>query len=235
MPRRSATEDFRKPLHRAIETILRALDGAFLLRSKCYFGGGTSVALLLGEFRESLDIDFLCSDRGGFRALREAVGVKSLGAIARQGLTLAREVRADRDGIRTFVAVGETRIKLEIILEARLDLSGSMNARFGVPVLDRECLVAEKFLANADRGMDDSTFARDLVDLAFLAAIEKRATLRAGLERAEEAYGSAARAGLARSLDRMTRRRGRMAECARILGVDDLRTLKKGIARLRLI
>src|SRR5438309_7572594 len=105
---------FRKAHHRAIAGILQRLDADFLLRSRCFFGGGTCLALLLDEYRESRDIDFLCSDREGFRALREAVRVDSLGHLARRKMPLAREVRADRDGIRTFVAVGELRIKLEV-------------------------------------------------------------------------------------------------------------------------
>ena len=233
MPRTRKQLEFKRPFHRVIADILHRLDGPFLLRSRCYFGGGTSLSLLLGEFRESRDIDFLCSDREGFRSLREAVRLDSLGSIARGDLALAREVRAERDGIRTFIAIGETRIKLEIILEARLDLSGDMDTRLGVPVLHRDCLVAEKLLANSDRGLDDSTYARDLVDLAFLAASETRATLDEGLKRAEGAYGAAVRAGLARSLERLTRRRGRIAECARILGVEDRETLKKGLAVLQ--
>lgn len=232
MPRPGPTR-FRRPLHRTVAGLLEELDGDFLLRSGCFFGGGTCLALLLDEFRESRDIDFLCSSREGFRALREVVGVQSLGPLARRELPLAREVRADRDGIRTFLAAGETRIKFEIILEARLDLSGSIDRRLGVPVLDLACLAAEKLLANADRGMDDATYARDLIDLAFLHAHEGRKTLDAGMERAETAYGSAVRAGLARSLERLAARRGRLAECARVLAVEDLETLKKGLAALR--
>lgn len=34
--------------------------------------------------------------------------------------------------------------------------------------LDIECVAAEKFLANADRGLDESTKSRDAIDLATL-------------------------------------------------------------------
>ncbi|MGH8194109.1 MAG: nucleotidyl transferase AbiEii/AbiGii toxin family protein [Woeseiaceae bacterium] len=40
----------------------------------------------------------------------------------------------------------------------------------GIPTLRRECAIAEKFLANADRGLDESILSRDLVDLFFIAA-----------------------------------------------------------------
>lgn len=38
---------------------LRALDAAALTRAECYFGGGTRIALALGEYRESADVDFV--------------------------------------------------------------------------------------------------------------------------------------------------------------------------------
>jgi len=122
--------------HRTLATVFASMDADFLLSACCFFGGGTQIALMLEEFRESRDIDFLCSDRAGFRRLREAISEHSLGPILRQPIALAREVRADRDGIRTFLAVGDTRIKFEIVLEARLDLTGSIQAAFGLPALD---------------------------------------------------------------------------------------------------
>lgn len=224
---------FRRPHHRLVGEILEDLDGAFLRDSGCFFGGGTCITLQLDEYRESRDIDFLCSSREGFRALRETVSATSLGRLARKRVSLAREIRSDRDGIRTFVAAGEARIKLELILEARIDLSGSMDRTLGVPVLDLDCLVAEKFLANTDRGLDDATHARDLIDLAFLAAHHGRKRLTAGLAKAEEAYGAAVLRGLTSALGQMTVRRGHLAYCARALGIEDLRTLKKGLAALR--
>src|SRR3990170_6388137 len=147
--------------------------------------------MTLGEYRESRDIDFLCSSRVGFRSLRETVTDRSLGAIFRQSVDLARDVRADRDGIRTFLNVGDVPIKLEIILEARIDLEGAIDKTLGIPTLRRECAIAEKFLANADRGLDESTLSRDLVDLAFIAAHAGRPPLEEGMEIAEQAYGTA--------------------------------------------
>ena len=94
---------FHREYHRAIAVTLAELHAPLLLEARCYFGGGTLIALSFGEFRESRDIDFLCSDRAGFRKLRETVTNESLGSIARKPIKLAREVRADRDGIRTFI------------------------------------------------------------------------------------------------------------------------------------
>jgi len=89
--------------HHAVDKALVALNGAFLGRAKCYFGGGTRVVLELKEYRESADIDFLCSDRTGYRALRSTITNDSLGEICTRPIKLAREVRADQYGIRTVL------------------------------------------------------------------------------------------------------------------------------------
>jgi Nucleotidyl transferase AbiEii toxin, Type IV TA system len=225
--------DFRRPYHRAIAQILEALNPTFLEHAQCYFGGGTCISLMLDEYRESRDIDFLCSNRSGFRQLRETVRETSLGSLLRRPLTLAREVRADRDGIRTFFSVGDLRIKFEIILEARIDLRAAPRRFVGVPLLDLDCVVAEKFLANADRGLDDSTKARDFVDLAFLAAHYGGGSLETGLRLAEVAYGKAIRHYFDLSFARISADSRYLLRCARALGIEDIATLRKGVARLR--
>jgi hypothetical protein len=207
------------------------MNADFLAAAGCFFGGGTRLAMSLGEYRESRDIDFLCSDRAGVRALRETVDTRSLGAVLRRPLELARDVRMDRDGIRTFLVVDGARLKLEIVFEGRIDVAGVLDPMFGVAVLRPQHAVAEKFLANADRGLDESTLARDLIDLAFVAARLDERTLESGLELAEQAYGAAVRRYLRASLDAF-RSRTRAAHCIQSLAVDDTATLRKGLRTL---
>jgi len=225
--------EFHRPHHRAVAALLRALNPEFLSRAECWFGGGTQIALTLGEYRESRDIDFLCSSRKGFRLLRETVTETSLGALARKPIALARELRADRDGIRGFLKHGDARIKFEIVLEARIDLDGRLDKRLGVPVLSPECVAAEKFLANADRGLDTSTSSRDAIDLAFLAAAHGAKALVPGLRLAESAYGKEVTRRLIAVLGLFGTKRGYAAECARALGIEDLSTMRRGLAMLR--
>lgn len=224
--------EYRRPHHRLIGRVLKKMDAGFLAQAECYFGGGTLLAMTLAEYRESRDIHFLCSSRDGFRLLRETVTDRSLGAILRQPVDLAREVRADRDGIRTFLKVDDVPIKFEIILEARIDLEGAIDEALGVPTLHREYAVAEKFLANADRGLDESTLSRDLVDLSFIAAHAGRPPLEKGMEIAEQAYGTAIRRSLRSSLDGFKGNRSRANAHTRSLGVDDRQTLRKGLQLL---
>ena len=46
--------------------MLAALHGDTLRQHGCLFGGGTCIALRYGEYRESVDIDFLVSDAAGY-------------------------------------------------------------------------------------------------------------------------------------------------------------------------
>lgn len=94
--------------HVRVAVVLEALDGELLRTLGCLLGGGTAIVLRFGEYRESLDVEFLVADRAGYRELRKRlVGAESLAAIARPGVELAllREVRADQYGIRTLVEV----------------------------------------------------------------------------------------------------------------------------------
>jgi hypothetical protein len=225
--------EFRRPYHRSVARLLGAFDAGFLERAGCYFGGGTQIALALAEFRESRDIDFLCSRRDGFRLLREAVDEHSLGALLSKPVALAREVRADRDGIRTFLCEGEARVKLEIVFEARIEVSGALDRRLGVPALGLDAMVAEKFLANADRGLDESSASRDMIDLAFLAAARGAPALEPGYRLAETAYGRAVARYTRLVLDKFAAQRRYAAQCARALGVDDTAKLRKGLGLLR--
>jgi hypothetical protein len=227
-----STREFRRPHHRAIARALRALDPTFLADAGCFFGGGTQLAMTLGEYRESRDIDFLCAQRRGVRALRETVSDRSLGSVLRSPLELAREVRTDRDGVRTFFIVDGIRLKFEIVFEGRIDLGGGFDKSLGVPALGPKHAVAEKLLANADRGLDESTLARDLIDLAFAAVGFDKATFDGGLALAEQAYGTAVRRYLSESLGAF-RSRTRAAHCIQSLAVDDTPTLRKGLRMLR--
>ena len=94
----------------------------------------------------------------------------SFGDLFHKDIELVREIRADMYGIRTFLLVDDQPLKFEIISEGRIDLGGVATEPFPVRLLDRSSCFAEKLLANADRGRDESTRSRDIIDLAFMSA-----------------------------------------------------------------
>lgn len=218
-----------RPRHKTVLAALHALDAEFLARGECFFGGGTRIVLALGEYRESADVDFLCANREGYRALRSTVSDMSLGRIAKPGLKLAREVIADRYGIRTFLDVAGEKLKLEIILEGRIGLSGGAENGLPVPALDAASCCAEKFLANADRWGDESVLGRDAIDLAFMAARWGREPLRAGVATATEAYGKVVGSDAKRAATKMLQRADWRRRCVAALSVSDTRTLLAGL------
>jgi hypothetical protein len=213
---------FERPHHLRIAAVLEALDGTALAAHHCYFGGGTAIVLLRGEYRESADLDFLVSDLAGYRALRQRLtGSNGLAALTRAGVQLetTRAVRADQYGIRTLVAAGRVEIKLEIVFEARLalDAPGPDDAVCGVATLTQTDLAASKLLANSDRWGDDAVYSRDLIDLAMLAPPRK--VRLAALEKARAAYGGAIDRDLGRAIEQLKRRRGRLEQCMAALGM----------------
>ena len=106
---------YRIARHNAIHKTLLQFDKAFLLDNKVLFGGDTRIAMELDEFRESVDIDFVCPSIESYRAVRSAVSPSSFGDLVNGELELIREIRADRYGVRTAIKVNDTPIKLEFI------------------------------------------------------------------------------------------------------------------------
>lgn len=209
---------FEHPHHQRVAHILRALDPDLLMRARCYFGGGTAIALQLGEYRESVDVDFLCSDKDGYRLLRNAIAPPTLGAVLRTPVRHVRDVRTQRDKISTFLEVDRTPVRVEFVLEARIDISGAMDPLLGVPVLDRNDMYAEKLLANADRALDRSQMSRDLIDLAMM--INAWGPIPpAALAKAEAAYGQAIVDYFDRGLTLLRDDRYR-SECLAAMGMD---------------
>ena len=97
---------FQREHHNEILAALRCIDGNLLLDAECYFGGGTAIVLNLDEYRESVNIDFLCASNEGYRKLREAVwGRPDLNGLLlpEAKLETLRDVRADQYGIRTLI------------------------------------------------------------------------------------------------------------------------------------
>ena len=161
--------NFKRPHHQKIEKLLQSINPDVLTHTECFFGGGTSISLMLGEFRESVDVDFMCSSIEGYRYLRNIGNFdKDLGELFQTDVSYLRPVRRDQYGIRTVIEVDGTPIKFEIVCEGRISISGTKHDFFGIPTLDRESLFAEKILANTDRWADKSVLSRDIIDLAMM-------------------------------------------------------------------
>lgn len=214
------------------------MDAALLATNHCYFGGGTAMALRYGEYRESVDIDFLVSDNDGYRALRQLMtGVGGLRTLMREDSQVlqSREVKADRYGLRTMVEVAGSSIRLEIVSEGRIefDIPGQADHILGVACLTPLDMAASKLLANSDRWRDDAISSRDLIDLAMMRP--GRALMKLAIEKARAAYGDAIERDLGRAIALVSGTDGRLERCMRQMNIEipkaELRTRINALAR----
>jgi hypothetical protein len=211
---------FEREHHRQVATVLESLDPGLLIANGCLFGGGTAIVLRHGEYRESVDVDFLVSSHEGYREIRQLVTRgKGVNALARAGAKLdeARELRADQYGLRTRVRVLETEIKFEIVFEARIALerSGVDDRICGIATLTPTDMAATKLLANSDRWRDDAVHSRDLIDLAMMQPPRK--VLKAAREKARSAYGDSIDRDLSGAIERFADGPERLDQCMRAL------------------
>lgn len=215
---------FERPHHNQIAQALRSLNAPLLRENNCLFGGGTVIALRYGEYRESVDIDFLVSDIGSYRNLRQLLnGPGGIQAIVREGsmpLTQTREVRADQYGIRTMLLIEQQPIKFEIVLEGRIELESPMacdDEICGIATLTPLDMATSKLLANSDRWRDDGVFSRDLIDLAMMNLSLQ--LLRRAVTKAEQAYGQSVLQDLDRAINSMRERHGWLERCMQAMAM----------------
>lgn len=150
-------------------------------------------------------------------------------------MTLVREARVDRYGIRMAIDIDGQPMKLEIVGEGRIDLVGADDAALPVARLSDEDLVAEKLLANEDRLWDDSALGRDVMDLLLLE--HALGGLPAGAwEKARNAYGPSVESAWPRALERLRARpeqRRRAYEAMGVTAAARARSSRRGSARYR--
>ena len=164
---------FRREQHRKVLALLQVFDSPKLSHCKFLFGGGTRIVLDLEEYRESHDIDFLCSDAEGYAELRFEASTKGYDALlkadSRHGLHFPREMKIDQYGIRFPAEIEGSLIRVELIREARIDLNPGVRPDWSpVDCMGVSDCYAEKILANSDRWADRQVFSRDLIDLSAL-------------------------------------------------------------------
>lgn len=149
--------------HEAIKYALSHFNLSYLQEHNILFGGGTRIALELNEFRTSVDIDFLCPDKNSYRAVRSQARSNSLGDLISSPIRLKREVRTDRDAVRTIIEAKECLIKVEFVAFDNYNLKAADDVKWGVPIIDVNSCYITKILANADRFREP--VKKDIVDL----------------------------------------------------------------------
>lgn len=229
---------FKRQHHIQIANVLQSLDSSILDQYRCYFGGGTAIVLSRDEYRESIDIDFLVSDKAGYQKIRQLLTSQGIKAIARPGMSIetVRDIRADQYGIRTMLRAGVAEIKFEIVFEARIQLEvpSSELKICGISPLTLLDMATTKLLANSDRWNDSAVNSRDIIDLAMLGL--SNSELNLAIEKASEAYGESITRDLTKAIDALEQRKDRLEECMRNLKINTVpkAVLWSEIRKLRL-
>jgi hypothetical protein len=230
---------FERPHHQRIAQVLLTLNGTLLREHNSLFGGGTAIALRFGEYRESVDIDFLVSDLTSYRNLRllatGSLGIMALFQTHHGSISQIRDVRADQYGIRTMLLVAGKPVKFEIILEGRISLDppGVNDQICGIATLSPLDMVASKLLANSDRWADEGVFNRDLIDLAMMQPPKQM--FQKAISKAEQAYGEAISRDIVKAFEKFQQRPDWLERCmlamevniARAVLWQRIRTLRK--------
>lgn len=218
---------FSRSHHQLIASALGCLDAKRLFEQGCRFAGGTALALRFGEYRESVDIDFVICDPGAYRDLRSACRSRGLEAIALPGQRAVTSdgMSIDQYGIRTRLHVAGASLKFEIIREARITLDAPTRNDhvLGMATATLTDQVAMKMLANSERWADSSVFSRDILDLAMITP--RGATLTAALHKASAAYGSDVARDLDRAIVALLEDQIRLQRCQDALTMDQPRAL----------
>lgn len=213
---------FRRGHHRDIGLILSNLNTQLFREHQCYFGGGTAIVLMHGEFRESVDMDFLVADSNCFRELRLLAKAGFSNFLRANAISIApqRELKIDQYGIRAQIALGERGVKFEIIHEGRIQFETPKisDQICGITTLTALDLIASKLLANSDRWADAGVFSRDLIDLAMMTPSPK--LLRSGLEKAESAYGNSVARDLQSAIARLQANPDILDRCISVMGIE---------------
>jgi Nucleotidyl transferase AbiEii toxin, Type IV TA system len=228
---------FEREAHRAVLEVLRLLRADLFRRRRVLFGGGTRIVLDLGEYRESRDVDFLCSDPQGYADLRFEASRQGYPALfTAEGLQLLqfpREMRIDQYGIRFNGILGPTALRIELIREARIELGPPERPAWSpVDCLSVADCYAEKLLANADRWADRQILSRDLMDLAAL-RVHHGPVPASAWTKVEAAYKSAAAADLRKALDLVDGNPPYRQRCLQSLTISNPAKILEGLELLR--
>ncbi len=219
---------FNRPHHQQIAKVLESLNADLLKQYNCLFAGGTAIALRYGEYRESVDIDFLVSDLASYRHLRNLVREQGLQALMRSpaaGQLQTSDICSDQYGIRTKVFVEGKPIKFEIVLEGRIALANprKKDSIAGVATLTRLDMAASKLLANSDRGLDRGMHCRDVIDLAMLNL--SKTEFADAITKTKVAYGEAILKDLSKVIDRLGEANGLLERCMKAMDISVPRAL----------
>lgn len=174
---------FKIPRHNIIWAVISdMLDKKMLRDHGILFAGGTLCSMRYGEYRESVDLDFLCADKNSFNSFR--ANFSDVGKFI-----YARNPKITKDRVQLWITTTDDRpLKVDFFYEERLQPTAS--DFHGVEALDHASLMGCKLMAYCDRGMDLSERGKDFIDLIAIDLQAPAETFENAWELAWNAYGT---------------------------------------------
>ena len=157
---------YKRKHHQVIAKLLTCFNSEYLNENNILFGGGTRIALELDEYRESVNVDFLCMNTPSYRAVRTQATNVSLGELLLNELNFVREIRMDRYAVRAFVEIDDVIVKLEFVALDDYQLTKSDGNLFCLPYINQQSCFLTKLLAHSDRQYAPDK--KDLFDLLMM-------------------------------------------------------------------
>lgn len=209
---------YKRKHHQVIEKLLTCFDREYLSDNNIFFGGGTRIALELDEYRESVDVDFLCMNTPSYRAVRTQATNVSLGKLLLNKLNFVREIRMDRYAVRAFVEIDDVVVKLEFVALDDYQLTKSNGKLFQLPYINKQSCFLTKLLAHSDRQYAPDK--KDLFDLLMMFQAWGLPT-EATWQECDRHYGKAPKQDLLNALQLLNTKPEQFIKAGKALAVDE--------------
>lgn len=212
--------NFKRPHHINIQKLLNCFNSEYLKKHNILFGGGTRISLELNEFRESIDVDFLCPTIESYKSVRSQVTNVDFGDLITGHLPIAKDIRINRDAVRAVVLIEGTPIKLELVNINGYNLKSDTKSPFGVPMVNRDGCFLTKILAHSDRQYSPDN--KDMFDLLMMSKVWGKPKESVWKD-CERIYGKAPKNDLIKQLDQLNQDTGKLlkvADSGDNLGID---------------
>ncbi|TMS80556.1 nucleotidyl transferase AbiEii/AbiGii toxin family protein [Pseudoalteromonas sp. S554] len=203
--------NFKRQHHIKIQKLLNCFNSEYLEKNNILFGGGTRISLELNEFRESIDVDFLCPSLESYKAVRSQVTNVGFGDLLKTKLNLVKEIRINRDAVRAVVLIEDTPIKLELVNINGYNLKPDTNKPFGVPMVNRDGCFLTKALAHSDRQYSPDN--KDMFDILMMSKVWGKPA-DSVWENCERIYGKAPKQDLIKQLKSLNHDSGKLLKVA---------------------
>jgi hypothetical protein len=213
---------FQREHHQRIARVLGALRIENLVQCGTLFGEGTALVLQLGEYRESVDVGFLCGSIEDYSRIRRGIYDQGNAFLFRESTKVSRELVQGRSEMRAAIDLedGQRPVKFEILSEGYLGgLRPSQAEVCGAPCLHPQDAMAMKLMANADRGLDSTHQFRDLIDLLVAARTFGPLSVDT-LKRVRVGYSTTAEDGLLKTVRLLQEQPVLLQTAAKALAVD---------------